>query len=267
MKKLLLASTLLLSFGSTAAELKVLKLDPARRIFALENKDLKKDQSILIYNKDKALTAVGKINGCKDTYCFGQVTKAKKGFALDNSLIFSSEKLEVKLIEAKEDVKKDEGLKQNLYAGVGGPPVSFGLRFGYNRFYNNEIYYGVTAGIVNAEVSSIEVTGNTFGALLGYKFKSFEKVDFFGEFELGMFNSELNFTLDDVAPVVSEGQYYYSFSGSMRYQINESFDLKGRFGYAINTFDESYENELGESYTVPFAGGMMFIEAGVSYWF
>lgn len=262
MKKLLLTSTLLLSFGSTAAEFKVLKLDPARRIFALENKGLKKDQSILIYNKEKVLTAVGKINGCKDTYCFGQVSKAKKGFVLDSSLLFSSEKLKV-----KKEAKKEEGLKQNLYAGVGGPPVSFGLRFGYNRFYNNEIYYGVTAGIVSAEISSIEVTGNTFGALLGYKFKNYKKIDFFGEFELGMFNSELNFTLDDVAPKVSEGQFYYSFSGSLRYQINKNFDLKGRFGYAINTFAESYENDLGESYTVPFTGGMMFIEAGVSYWF
>lgn len=106
---------------------------------------------------------------------------------------------------------KSSSFKQKIFAGIGGPPVSYGLRLGFTRDFNPHIHYAVTAGFVSTKLSDIDISGNAFGALIGYKLASFgDKIHIYGDFETGIFNSNLDFTLDDDGPTVNEREYYYS---------------------------------------------------------
>lgn len=242
-------------------------MNAPKRIFAVENAGLKKEQHLLIYSSTKKLLAVGQVVQCKPDHCLGRVIRASKGFVLDTSLIFSTEKLTNPSQKAVTATPKTNNQPQEAYFGIGGAPLSYGVKLGYRRGLNEKSLYGLTLGLIANEVSKIKVSGFMLGGNFAHKLIEFSDLSLMAEVELGLLKADLEFMVDNLGPEESSLYYYGSLAGNLVYAVNSDWSLLGGLGYSLNSFKESYENEVGDSYNVPFSGGSLFVQMGLSYRF
>jgi len=241
---------------------KVSKKDTTR--FLIKNSEnFKSDQQLKFLDKNKKLLAIGKILKCNDKVCLAKVEKQRKDFKLQvNSKLFISE-------SKKEIIKGKAPKNHNLFSSIGGAPVSFGMKAGYQNcsILKNYCFDGNLA-IVSASLGNVSVSGLYTGIGASRFLKQFGKhLKSYLHLDLGTMDTTLDFSnVDENNFKATERIYFIGGSFRVLYEVTQKVSLFSSLGYSLNTFKDSY-GEANDKYNVAYSSGFLLLDLGASYRF
>ncbi len=222
--------------------------------------------------------ALATLKGCNANGCVAEIVKRRRGSVITTGNIVSTtapgqvaqakkapEQQSLLAPQVDKVATKDQA--QFVSFSLGGP-MSYGLRAGYVREWEDGWRWGFNLGKIDHEfnevgLSAIEVSGRVDYFLSRW---SSWGVDFYGVAEAGILKSTIDFTqidtqgfeIDSTAPFVS-----FLLALEKNWQ---TWGIFAKVGYSMNFYDAEYE-EGGVRFNTPFDGGLISMEGGLSYRF
>lgn len=238
---------------------------------------IKKNETIRIYNKEEKLKAIAKVIKCNTKYCLAKVSKRSKGFIVSAKSKFiikngSSTKKVAKSDPIKKtsnpEIKKNTEGKKAIFFSIGGAPLSYGYKLGYQDCSLIDKYcFEGSAGLSSATIGSVGVSGIYGGVGATRHVYDFGSVKSFIHADLGMMMANLDFSSVSTNNYeVSESIFFLSTSYRLLYDIGKKISIFGGLGYSLNTFSESYINGA-DKYNISFNSSLIIIDFGIAYKF
>lgn len=277
--KFILLALLPISFA-WGQNLSVLKVsNDNRKILIPRDSSLQNGSTVYIIAPGQGrVDAIAVVKGCNANGCVAEVGKRRRGVMISSSYIVSTTAPGQRVAKAKESnnllaqTQKETRPKNNddaQYIGLSlGGPMSYGYRLSYVMRWDSDWRIGANLGMVNSDFNDVNLSAIEVSARADYFLSRWDSwgMDFYGTAEVGILKSTIDFSAVDPQGFETDATAPFVSLLLTAEKNWKTWGLFGKIGYSMNFYDATYE-EGNISFNTPFDGGLISIEAGLSYHF